>query len=78
MTKTSKSAKFLKLVGKHKEKKKKEKFLGTLEDYLKIIESNPGVAQLAHKRLYEAIAKEGITKCLLLMFAVINFLAAQN
>jgi len=62
MTKTSKSAKFLKLVGKHKEKKKKEKFLGTLEDYLKIIESNPGVAQLAHKRLYEAIAKEGITK----------------
>ena len=62
MTKISKSDKFLKLVGKHKEKKKDKKFSGTLEDYLKVIEDNPGVTQLAHKRLYEAIAKEGITK----------------
>ena len=62
MSKTTKSNKFLKLVDKHKEKKKVEKFKGTLADYLKILESNPQVAQLAHKRLYDALASHGITK----------------
>ena len=57
-----KSDKFLKLVGKHKDRKKKDKFSGTLEDYLKVIEESPEVAQLAHKRLYEVISKSGITR----------------
>ena len=38
MSNSKKSDKFLKLVGKHQEQKKKEKFHGTLSDYLKIIE----------------------------------------
>jgi serine protein kinase len=62
MAKINKSDKFLKLIGKHKEKKKVEKFHGTLEDYLRILESEPEVARLAHKRLYEAMAEKGITK----------------
>mgnify|MGYP003320482804 CR=1 FL=1 len=38
MSKTNKSDKFLKLIGKHQEKKKVEKFRGTLGDYLKLLE----------------------------------------
>ena len=45
MSKTNKSEKFLKLVNKHQEKKKVEKFKGTLADYLKIIE-NSGAGEI--------------------------------
>ena len=62
MSKNTKSDKFLKLVDKHQERKKADKFHGTLQDYLKILEENPSVAKLAHKRLYDAIANEGITR----------------
>ena len=62
MTKINKSDKFLKLVGKHQEKKKVEKFRGTLSDYLKIVEENSGVTKLAHKRLFDVISSHGITK----------------
>ena len=62
MTKNNKSDKFLKLVGKHQERKKKDKFHGTLSEYLKIIEENAGVAKLAHKRLFDVISNHGITR----------------
>jgi len=62
MGKNSKSDKFLKLVDKHQEKKKVEKFKGTLQDYLTVLEKNPSVTKLAHKRLYDAITTHGITK----------------
>jgi serine protein kinase len=62
MTKNNKSDKFLKLVGKHQERKKKDKFHGTLSEYLKIIEENTGVAKLAHKRLFDVISNHGITR----------------
>jgi len=62
MTRNNKSDKFLKLVGKHREKKKKNKFRGTLSDYLKIIEEDIGVSKLAHRRLFDAIINHGITK----------------
>jgi len=61
-TEKNKSAKFLNLVGKHRETKKEEKFHGTLKEYLAILEDGLGITQLAHKRLYSAIAKEGVTK----------------
>ena len=57
-----KSEKFLKLVGEHREKKKVEKFSGSLSDYLLLLEDSPQVLKLAHKRLYDAIAEQGITK----------------
>jgi serine protein kinase len=62
MSNSKKSDKFLKLVGKHQEQKKKEKFHGTLSDYLKIIEKNSDATKLAHKRLYDAMAAHGVTK----------------
>ena len=62
MPKTNKSDKFLKLVSKHKEAKKEEKFEGSLSEYLEILEKNPGAAKLAHKRLYDAITAHGITR----------------
>ena len=57
-----KSDKFLKLINKHLETKKKEKFSGTLKDYLSLIEENKDITKLAHKRLYDAIAEKGVTK----------------
>jgi serine protein kinase len=62
MTTGKKSDKFLKLVGKHQEKKKKEKFHGVLADYLKIIEEDIGIPKLAHKRLFDSIAAHGIER----------------
>ena len=62
MSKISKSDKFLKLVDKHKESKKVEKFEGTLKEYLEVLEQNPSITKLAHKRLYDAITSHGITR----------------
>ena len=62
MAKLNKSDKFLNLVAKHRENKKVEKFDGSLEDYLKVLEADPHIPRLAHKRLYDAIASEGITR----------------
>lgn len=62
MSKIGKSDKFLKLIGKHQEKKKVAKFKGTLADYLKVLEADTGVTKLAHKRLFDAISAHGITK----------------
>ncbi len=59
---SKKSEKFFKLIGKHKEQKKKDKFSGLLSDYLKLLEKNPDIARLAHKRLYDVISSSGITK----------------
>ena len=62
MSKSNKSDKFLKLVGKHREKSKKEKFVGTLSDYLSLVEQDNSIPMLAHKRLYDVISSKGITK----------------
>jgi serine protein kinase len=62
MPKENKSDKFLKLVTKHKETKKELKFEGTLAEYLQVLEEDPSVAKLAHKRLYDAITAHGITR----------------
>ena len=61
MTK-NKSDKFLKLVGKHREQKKAPKFEGTLSDYLAVLEKDPSVTKLAHKRLFDSIAAHGVKK----------------
>jgi serine protein kinase len=62
MPKNNKSDKFLKLIEKHKESKKVEKFHGTLEEYLKVLEKEKSITTLAHKRLYDIVASHGITK----------------
>ena len=57
-----KSDKFLKLVTKHQEKVKKPKFSGLLEDYLQLLEKDSSIPKLAHKRLFDAIASQGVSK----------------
>ena len=52
--------KFLKSVKAHRSSKKTEKFQGTLEDYLQLLEKDPEIAVLAHKRLYKQILGEGM------------------
>jgi len=55
------TSKFLKDVVRHQESKKVEIFEGVLEDYLSLIEKDPSIAVLAHKRLYTQIMLHGIT-----------------
>ncbi len=57
-----KSNEFLKLIKKHKEEKKSPKFQGDLSDYLEVLEKDNKIPMLSHKRLYDVIAKEGVTK----------------
>ncbi len=51
---------FKELIEKDREKRKGEKFQGTLMDYLEIIKKNPEICNLAHKRMYDLITKEGV------------------
>ena len=62
MKKNNKSGEFLKIIGKHQDSKKTERFRGNLEDYLKIIENDSAVTKLAHKRLFDSITSHGITR----------------
>ena len=47
--------KFLQSVKAHQESKKEEKFSGFLKEYLQLLEKNPDITVLAHKRLYKQI-----------------------
>jgi serine protein kinase len=58
----SKTNKFLSSVKAHQKSGPKAGFKGYLKDYLEILESNSGVASLAHKRLYDALVEHGITR----------------
>ena len=53
---------FLSAVTKPQKEHSKERFNGFLKDYLEILELNLDVSALAHKRLYDAITKHGITR----------------
>jgi len=58
----SKTSSFLEIAEKHKKDSKRKKFSGTFAQYLEILEENKGLAILAHKRLYQTIVSQGITK----------------
>ena len=55
------SKKFLDLIKKQRSKKKAKKFQGNFLDYLEMIQTNPGIAKSAHKRLFEAIVGKGLS-----------------
>mgnify|MGYP003652996855 CR=1 FL=1 len=57
----STTKKFLEKIKQHREGKQTEKFKGTLEDYLALLEKSPEIAALAHKRLYKQILNRGVT-----------------
>lgn len=53
--------KFLNLIENQRSKKKEEKFKGTLIDYVELVQQNPDIAKLAHRRLYDAIISKGFS-----------------
>ncbi|GLC30854.1 PrkA family serine protein kinase [Clostridium omnivorum] len=50
---------FKDLIENDREQQKKNKFEGTLLDYLEIVKTNPDIAKLAHKRMYDIILESG-------------------
>ena len=57
-SKTRKSS-FAKLITKDRAARGDEKWKGTLLDYLEVVKADPGIAKLAHFRLYNIIMAEG-------------------
>ena len=57
-----KTDKFLDLAEKKSSEKKIKKFDGTLAEYLNIVENDKEVTVLSHRRLYDAIVSQGITR----------------
>ena len=53
---------YLDIIKTQREEKKKEKFEGTFLEYLSLVEKDPTLTDHAHKRLYDSIADEGITR----------------
>jgi len=62
MSNKTKTDKFVALAEKHKKSSKKEKFSGTFEDYLSMLEEHRDICDLAHKRLYKTILNRGVTR----------------
>lgn len=50
---------FKDLIQNDREQQRKNKFEGTLMDYLEILKNNPDAAKLAHKRMHDLIAEKG-------------------
>jgi serine protein kinase len=57
-----KTDKFLSIIEKKKKEKKEDRFSGTLEGYLELIEKDKKIPVLAHRRLYDTIISNGITR----------------
>jgi len=53
---------FLDLIKEQRSKSKEDKFKGTFLEYLDLIQDNPSIVKLAHKRLYDAIVNNGISE----------------
>lgn len=51
---------FSKLLEEDRANRKKQHFEGNLLEYLHIVEQNPDVAKLAHKRMYDVIMRKGV------------------
>jgi serine protein kinase len=59
---SNKTNKFLETIKSHQSSKTNDKFEGFLGDYLKILEEEPIVAALAHRRLYNTLIDYGVTR----------------
>lgn len=51
---------FKEFIESDREARNKQKFEGNFLDYLEIIKSNPDIAKLAHKRMYDVIVGKGV------------------
>jgi serine protein kinase len=57
-----KKTNFLELIEGQRQTSKREKFNGTFLEYLELVQENPDIAKLAHKRLCDAIESHGISE----------------
>ena len=53
---------FQKLIQDDRETRKKSNWTGTMLEYLELVRTNPGMSQLAHKRLYSMLVDPGVTE----------------
>jgi len=53
---------FQKLIQEDRETRKKSAWKGTMLEYLELVRENPGVAKLAHKRLYDMMVDQGVVE----------------
>lgn len=53
---------FQKLIADDRENRKKSNWSGTMLEYLEIVRDKPGLAKLAHKRLYDMLVDQGVTE----------------
>ncbi len=53
---------FAALIEQDRAARQQEEWRGTLLDYLEIVKADPGVAALAHQRLYDMIMRAGVTE----------------
>jgi serine protein kinase len=56
-----KKTNFLELIETQRSVSKREKFKGTFLEYLELVQENPDIAKLAHKRLCDAIEDQGVS-----------------
>ena len=59
---SNKTDKFLATIKDHQNAKTDEKFEGCLTEYLSLLEEDPKIAGLAHRRLYDTLVEHGITR----------------
>ena len=52
---------FLNLIRKQRQKKKKKKFVGNFIEYVELVQKDPDIIKLAHKRLYDIIVGHGVS-----------------
>ena len=57
-----KKTNFLELIEEQRQVSKREKFKGTFLEYLELVQENPDIAKLSHKRLCDAIESHGISE----------------
>jgi len=53
-------SKFADLISQQRSEKKDVSFKGTFLEYLEVVEKNPKIAALAHRRLFDVLAEDGI------------------
>jgi len=53
-------SKFADLISRQRSEKKDVSFKGTFLEYLEVVEKNPKIASLAHRRLFDVLAEDGI------------------
>ena len=57
-----KNTNFLELIETQRNSSKREKFKGTFIEYLELVQQNPDLAKLSHKRLCDAIESHGVSR----------------